>query len=184
MRWTGSPAMRRSSADSICPAGCRPTIAIGRRQWRRCAWCRKNARRSDGHRALRPRCRPRQASRAHGAGPRQAACRQPQPSEPMSASSLVWWSEISASMTSSSFAHHHPVELVERQVDAVVGEATLREIVGADALRAVARADLRLARRGALLVGAAALHVVEAGAQDLHGAGPVLVLRFFRLDAP
>ena len=47
-------------------------------------------------------------------------------------------------------AHHHPVELVERQVDAVVGDPPLRKIVGADALRAVARADLQPARFRAL----------------------------------
>src|ERR1051325_599826 len=27
-------------------------------------------------------------------------------------------------------AHHHPVELVEREVDAMVGDAPLREIIG------------------------------------------------------
>ena len=51
-------------------------------------------------------------------------------------------------------AHHHAVELVERQVDAVVGQPPLRKIVGADALRAVARADLQFSRRRTLLVGA------------------------------
>ena len=39
-------------------------------------------------------------------------------------------------------ARDHLVELVEGQVDAVVGDAVLREIVGADALGAVAGADL------------------------------------------
>ena len=34
------------------------------------------------------------------------------------------------------------LELVERQFDAVVGHPTLREIVGPDALRSVAAADL------------------------------------------
>ena len=37
------------------------------------------------------------------------------------------------------------VELVNRQLDAVVGHTIFREIIGADALRAVARADLTLA---------------------------------------
>ncbi len=40
------------------------------------------------------------------------------------------------------------VELVERQVDAVIRDAPLRVVVGADALRAVARADEQLALLG------------------------------------
>ena len=39
------------------------------------------------------------------------------------------------------FAGDDGVELVQRQVDAVVGDAVLREVVGADALAAVAGAD-------------------------------------------
>src|SRR5690606_12693501 len=66
------------------------------------------------------------------------------------------------------------------QVDAVIGQAPLREVVGADALRAVARADLQAPSFRTLARGLLALHVVETGAQDLHGAGPVLVLRLFR----
>ena len=46
-------------------------------------------------------------------------------------------------------ARHHLVDLVERQVDAVVGDAALRKIIGADALGAVAGADLALALGGA-----------------------------------
>ena len=56
-------------------------------------------------------------------------------------------------------ALHHPVELVERQVDAVVGHPPLRKIVGADALGAVARPDLQLACFGAFLGGLSAFHV-------------------------
>ena len=47
------------------------------------------------------------------------------------------------------FAFHHLGQIVERQIDAVIGDAALREIVGADALGAVARADLILALGGA-----------------------------------
>src|SRR5262245_30055659 len=47
-------------------------------------------------------------------------------------------------------AVHDAVDLVEREVDAVIGDAALREVVGADALGAVARADEALARRGGL----------------------------------
>src|SRR5439155_11331088 len=49
-------------------------------------------------------------------------------------------------------AVHHAVELVKVQTDAVVGEPVLREVVGADFLAAVARADLRAALFGDLLL--------------------------------
>src|SRR5689334_6422930 len=45
-------------------------------------------------------------------------------------------------------AFQYFVELVQRQADAMVGDAPLREIVGADALRAITRANLALALRG------------------------------------
>src|SRR6266705_2173166 len=64
---------------------------------------------------------------------------------------------------------HHPVELVEREVDAVVGDPVLFEVVGPDLLRAVA-APHHSAPLGAdrlLLLGE--LHLVEARAQDAHG---------------
>src|SRR5262249_40031460 len=44
------------------------------------------------------------------------------------------------------------VELVQGEVDAVVGDAVLREVVGADALAAVARADQGAALLGPLAV--------------------------------
>ena len=40
------------------------------------------------------------------------------------------------------FAFDHLRQLVEREIDAVIADAALRKIVGADALGAVARADL------------------------------------------
>ncbi len=49
-------------------------------------------------------------------------------------------------------AVHDRVDLVEREVDAVVGHAALREIVGADALAAIAAADQALAQRRLLLL--------------------------------
>ncbi|OPZ22789.1 MAG: hypothetical protein BWZ10_00247 [candidate division BRC1 bacterium ADurb.BinA364] len=63
----------------------------------------------------------------------------------------------------------------------MIGHASLREIVGADALRAVARADLLGAGAGALFVQPLLLEVVQARAQDLEGLGAVLDLRFFVL---
>ena len=50
-------------------------------------------------------------------------------------------------------AVEHLVELVERQVDAVVGDPPLRKIVGADALGAVAGADLPAPRGRAFRIG-------------------------------
>src|SRR5579862_995045 len=43
-------------------------------------------------------------------------------------------------------AVHDLVELVEGEVDAMIGDAPLREIIGADALGAVSGSDLELAR--------------------------------------
>src|SRR5277367_4052440 len=40
------------------------------------------------------------------------------------------------------FAVHDPVERIERQIDAMVGQPPLRKIIGADSLRPVAGADL------------------------------------------
>src|SRR5450756_12963 len=43
------------------------------------------------------------------------------------------------------FALHHEIELMERQADAVIAHAILREVVGADFLAAVARTHHALA---------------------------------------
>jgi tetratricopeptide (TPR) repeat protein len=72
---------------------------------------------------------------------------------------------------------HDLVQLVERQVDPVVGHAPLREVVSADALRAVAASDLQAAR---LRLGALLLFLLggqQASFQQGHGARAVLVLR-------
>ena len=57
-------------------------------------------------------------------------------------------------------AFHHLRQLVQRQIDAVVGDAALRKIIGADAFRAVARADLAAPFGRAFGVELRALHVV------------------------
>src|SRR5882762_1400311 len=78
---------------------------------------------------------------------------------------------------------HHFGELVDREADAVVGDAVLREVVGADLFTAVARADHGFAflRQSFLLP----LHFdfVEAGTQDSHAFFAVLDLRLFVLAA-
>jgi hypothetical protein len=43
-------------------------------------------------------------------------------------------------------AVHDGVDPIQREVDAVIGDAPLREVVGADALAAIARPDQALAR--------------------------------------
>ena len=71
---------------------------------------------------------------------------------------------------------------MDGQIDAVIGDAALRKVISADALRAVARSDLGLARLAAGAVGLFALGLVETRAQDLHGELAVLMLRFFSGD--
>src|SRR5262245_7697335 len=77
-------------------------------------------------------------------------------------------------------ALEHRFKVVQCQADAVIGDAPLWKIVGADALRAVARADLPLALGSTRIRRPLALLLVEAGAEHLHGQAPVLMLRFFR----
>jgi hypothetical protein len=69
-----------------------------------------------------------------------ARCRQAATVAVDARASLGWASMLAAAAVAGL------VELVERQVDAVIGDAALREIIGADALGAVAGADLQLAR--------------------------------------
>ena len=75
------------------------------------------------------------------------------------------------------FAGHDLVELVENEMDPVVGEPPLRKIIGADAFGAIAGPDLGTPVRGALGVKFLALRIVDPGTQERHGAGAVLVLR-------
>src|SRR5262249_44560523 len=67
------------------------------------------------------------------------------------------------------------VELVQRQVDAVVRHAVLRKVVGADALAAVAGADQRPPGLGARLMHAMLLPFEHPAAQDAHRL--VVILR-------
>src|ERR1700743_2701343 len=59
----------------------------------------------------------------------------------------------------------------------MIGDAALREIIGADAFRAIAGADLLLAIGRASRIDALTLGVVDARAQDVHRGCAVLVLR-------
>ena len=72
-------------------------------------------------------------------------------------------------------------ELVQGETDAVIGDAVLRKIVGADFFGAVAGLDLAAALGGEELVLLFLLHFVEAGAKDAHGFGAILDLRFLVL---
>ena len=73
-------------------------------------------------------------------------------------------------------AVHDRVDLVERQVDPVIGHAALRKIVGADALAAVARSDQALAI-DASFAGAPSLLVEQPRRQHRHRLRAVAVLR-------
>src|SRR6266851_5425124 len=70
---------------------------------------------------------------------------------------------------------------MQGQADAVIGYAILRVVVGADLFRAVAGFDLAatLGGDGGLLF--LLLHFVETGAENTHGLGAILDLRFFVL---
>src|SRR5687768_13557246 len=67
-------------------------------------------------------------------------------------------------------------QLVEREIDAVVADAALRKVIGADALGTVAGADLPTPVGGARGVELLALVVVEARTQYRHGLGAVAML--------
>src|SRR5713101_3195163 len=75
------------------------------------------------------------------------------------------------------FAVQHVVELMQRQVDAMVGDAGLREVVSANSFRAVARADHRTARLCDLRVLLRVGSLEQPRPQDLERARLVLVLR-------
>src|SRR6476659_1113201 len=73
-------------------------------------------------------------------------------------------------------AVHDGIDLVQRKVDAVVGDAALREVVGADAVGAVARADEPLPLGGLLRLLLAHLLVLDARGEHAPGLLAVLVL--------
>jgi len=75
------------------------------------------------------------------------------------------------------FALHDAIELVQREVDAVVGQSALRKIVGPDAFGAVARSDETLARRGGLGLLLAQLLVADARCEHAERLFAVFVLR-------
>src|SRR5207248_3049764 len=74
-------------------------------------------------------------------------------------------------------ADHDAVDLVERQVDAMVGDAALWKVVRADALGAVTRADEALSRRGGFRLLLALALVTDARRQHAERLLAVLMLR-------
>src|SRR5438445_7008812 len=74
-------------------------------------------------------------------------------------------------------AVHDVVDLVKGETDAVVGDPSLRKIVGADAFGTVARADQGFARRGFLRLLFAPLFVLDARREHRERLFLVLVLR-------
>src|SRR5271168_4576524 len=75
------------------------------------------------------------------------------------------------------FALHDLRQLVEREIDAMVRHAALREIIGTDALGAVAGADLAATLGGAGGVLLLPLEIVQPGAQHGHRFGAIAMLR-------
>ncbi len=85
-------------------------------------------------------------------------------------------------MRSVQVAVHDARQVVDGQADPVVGDPVLREVVGPDLVRAVARPDHRPPGRRvgrALLL---LLEVVQPRAQHGHRLGLVLVLALLVLD--
>src|SRR5437667_11738955 len=78
-------------------------------------------------------------------------------------------------------AIHHLVELMQRQADAMVGDAVLREVVRPDLLAAVAGADHGTPLRPYLFLLLLELHLIEARAEHAQRLGAILNLRFFVL---
>src|SRR5882724_2606715 len=78
-------------------------------------------------------------------------------------------------------AVHDFGQLVKRQADAVIGDAVLREIVGADFFGAVAGFDLAAALGGKSGLALLLLLLVQASAENAHGFGAILDLRFLVL---
>src|SRR5436190_3000919 len=78
-------------------------------------------------------------------------------------------------------AIHHAREIVRRESDAMIGDATLRVVVGADLRRAVAGADLRLAQLGSLRLLLAHPEIEQSRAKDFHRLELVLQLRLLIL---
>jgi hypothetical protein len=74
--------------------------------------------------------------------------------------------------------------LAERQIDAVISQPTLRKVVRADALRTIAAPDQQTARLRLFLMLLLLPHVEQAGSEQRHRAGAVLVLRAFVLTTP
>ena len=84
-------------------------------------------------------------------------------------------------LTAATVAVNENGEIVERNLDAVVGDAVLREIVGANFFGAITGLDLAAALRSQSRVLLFLLHFVETGAEDAHGLGAILDLRFLVL---
>ena len=123
----------------------------------------------------------RSCRRSRGAAATLRPCRSAgcQPSSVASRSASS--SAISAPTSSSISPFENFGQAVQRQVDAVIGHAPLREIVGPDPLRTIARPDHRLARRPTARRQPLALGLVQPRAQHLQRLGLVLVLRFLVL---
>ena len=74
-------------------------------------------------------------------------------------------------------AFEHRCQLVQGQVDAVIGDPPLRKIVGANPLAAISRSDQTASGGGLTRFAFAPFAVTQTGCQDLHRAVFVAMLR-------
>ena len=65
---------------------------------------------------------------------------------------------------------------MQRHINPVIRDPTLRKIIGANALRTVARTDLRFPVSGALVIGALAFGFKQPRPQNRHRLGAVFML--------
>ena len=92
------------------------------------------------------------------------------------------WKKVYAwSISSSEIAVERLGQLVHREADAVIGDAVLAEVVGADFFRPLARTDLRPSVLRDRLLLLPHLHFVEPRPQHFHRLRAVLDLRFLVL---
>ena len=73
------------------------------------------------------------------------------------------------------------VEIICGEIDPMISNTALRKIVCPYSFRTLAGPDLTSARFILFLFGLVLLHFQDLGTQDLHGLGPILVLRFLIL---
>lgn len=73
------------------------------------------------------------------------------------------------------------VEIVESEIDKMVGEEKMREIIGKDEIRKVERKKMDEERMRELDLRIMEINVIKEGEKDMNGEGKVMVMRFLRM---